>query len=126
MNPTEEHEVETDRIGEMDTTGIKEAEVRQVLNNAKSGKHQESMRSQQSCTKQAATWKGLIVKLPEKGDVKGRKNLRGVKLLPDLQGFPRILLVCSCLPLPGSFCFLVLQVIPFFKPVRPRFHHLPL
>ena len=50
-----EHEVETDEIGEMDTTEIREAEVRQALKKAKRGKAPGIDEFQQHCTKQTAT-----------------------------------------------------------------------
>lgn len=105
VNPIEENEVETDEISEMDTTEIKEAEVRQALRKTKSGRtpgtdgipaelykadsdvavkeltrlfnriwHEEKVPDQ---------WKkGLIVKIPKRGDLKECKNWRGVTLLP--------------------------------------------
>ena len=104
-NPIEENEVETDEISEMDTTEIKEAEVKQALRKTKSGRtpgtdgipaelykadsdvavkeltrlfnriwHEEKVPDQ---------WKkGLIVKIPKRGDLKECKNWRGVTLLP--------------------------------------------
>ena len=104
-NPIEENEVETDEISEMDTTEIKEAEVKQALRKTKSKRtpgidsipaelykadsdvavkeltrlfnriwHEEKVPDQ---------WKkGLIVKIPKRGDLKECKNWRGVTLLP--------------------------------------------
>ena len=105
VNPIEENEVEEDEIREMDTTEIREAEVREALKKTNSGKtpgidgipaelykadsdvavreltrlfdkiwHEEKIPEQ---------WKkGLIVKIPKKGDLKECKNWRGVTLLP--------------------------------------------
>ena len=104
-NPVEENEVETDEIREMDKTEIREAEVRQARKKTKIGRkpgiddipaelykadsdlavkeltrlfnriwHEEKITDQ---------WKkGLIVKIPKRGDLKECKNWRGVTLLP--------------------------------------------
>jgi len=97
--------VGTDEIREMGTTEIREAEVTQVLMKTKSGKIPgideipvELYKADSDVAVKQLTrlfsrishkekvpdkWKkGLIVKLPKKGDLKDCKNCCGVRLLP--------------------------------------------
>ena len=104
-NPVEENEVETDEIRKMDTTEIREAEVRQTLKKTKIGRTPEIdgipvelYKADSDVAVKELTrlfnriwheekvpdqWKkSLIVKIPKRGDLKECKNWRGVTLFP--------------------------------------------
>ena len=104
-NPVTDEETAAEEMREMDTAEIREDEVRQALRKTKSGKApgmdeipaellkasgdtavQELTRLYRKIWKEERipdNWKkGIIVKLPKKGDLSECKNWRGVTLLP--------------------------------------------
>ena len=104
-NPVSEMEIElADEIAEIDTTEPSTAEVRRDIGHLKNGKAPENRKHQAELLKAdidyATTkvkeiidivwrhektprkwWKGLIVKLPKKGNLKECKNWRGITLM---------------------------------------------